>query len=90
MKFFGVVYWFCDLRVVLAPNVRHISDVFTVVRVYRQQSQESPDFRFGNDVYSVEFQKNETFPEFGCKYIFKLHDVVDCPEFLLRKHTLIR
>ena len=56
----------------------------------RRKARKSPDMLFGNEVYSVQFQSSQPFTEFGCKYIFKLHDVVDCPEFLLQKSTLVR
>ncbi|CAK8682457.1 unnamed protein product [Clavelina lepadiformis] len=54
------------------------------------KARSSPDLKFGNDVFSVSFQSKEPFPDFGCKYIFKLHDVVDCPEFLLKKKVFTK
>lgn len=45
--------------------------------------------KFGNSVYSIEFEKTyeeytqEGFPLFGAKYDFHLDDVVNCPEFLV-------
>lgn len=50
----------------------------------------SDSMKFGNDVYSVEFTSKESFPDFGCQYQFKLDDVVDCPEFLLKKQNLVK
>ncbi|XP_048795174.1 mRNA cap guanine-N7 methyltransferase [Tympanuchus pallidicinctus] len=38
---------------------------------------------FGNDVYSVKFEKKGEYPLFGCKYDFHLEEVVDVPEFLV-------
>ena len=38
---------------------------------------------YGNDVYNIEFDSKDTFDVFGTKYHFKLHEVVDCPEFLV-------
>jgi len=38
---------------------------------------------FGNEVYNVEFESKDSFDVFGTKYHFKLHEVVDCPEFLV-------
>lgn len=40
--------------------------------------------KFGNDVYSVEFECDKTKPPlFGAKYNFHLEGVVHCPEFLV-------
>nr|XP_002127709.1 mRNA cap guanine-N7 methyltransferase [Ciona intestinalis] len=52
--------------------------------------KKSDGLSFGNNVYDVTFENKEEFPEFACKYIFQLHDVVNCPEFLLKKETLVR
>ncbi|KAM6217478.1 mRNA cap guanine-N(7) methyltransferase [Rhynchocyon petersi] len=38
---------------------------------------------FGNEIYTVKFQKKGDYPLFGCKYDFKLEGVVDVPEFLV-------
>ncbi|XP_029446784.1 mRNA cap guanine-N7 methyltransferase [Rhinatrema bivittatum] len=38
---------------------------------------------FGNEVYTVKFQKKGEYPLFGCKYDFNLQGVVDVPEFLV-------
>ncbi|XP_038602254.1 mRNA cap guanine-N7 methyltransferase [Tachyglossus aculeatus] len=38
---------------------------------------------FGNDVYTVKFQKKGEYPLFGCKYDFNLEGVVNVPEFLI-------
>uniref|UniRef100_A0A8D0H9B2 mRNA cap guanine-N(7) methyltransferase n=1 Tax=Sphenodon punctatus TaxID=8508 RepID=A0A8D0H9B2_SPHPU len=38
---------------------------------------------FGNDVYTVKFQKKGEYPLFGCQYDFNLEGVVDVPEFLV-------
>uniref|UniRef100_H2YL80 mRNA (guanine-N(7))-methyltransferase n=1 Tax=Ciona savignyi TaxID=51511 RepID=H2YL80_CIOSA len=48
------------------------------------------DLSFGNTVFDVTFESKDLFPDFSCKYIFQLHDVVNCPEFLLKKETLVR
>nr|XP_012230385.1 PREDICTED: mRNA cap guanine-N7 methyltransferase [Linepithema humile] len=40
--------------------------------------------KFGNNIYSVDFQCDKTNPPlFGAKYDFHLEGVVDCPEFLV-------
>ncbi|XP_051948851.1 mRNA cap guanine-N7 methyltransferase-like [Xyrauchen texanus] len=38
---------------------------------------------FGNEVYSVTFQKKGVYPLFGCQYDFNLEGVVNVPEFLV-------
>ncbi|XP_042539617.1 mRNA cap guanine-N7 methyltransferase [Dipodomys spectabilis] len=38
---------------------------------------------FGNEIYTVKFQKKGDYPLFGCKYDFNLEGVVDVPEFLV-------
>ncbi|XP_030645161.1 mRNA cap guanine-N(7) methyltransferase [Chanos chanos] len=38
---------------------------------------------FGNEVYSVTFQKKGEYPLFGCQYDFNLEGVVNVPEFLV-------
>uniref|UniRef100_A0A8C5LFJ3 mRNA (guanine-N(7))-methyltransferase n=1 Tax=Jaculus jaculus TaxID=51337 RepID=A0A8C5LFJ3_JACJA len=38
---------------------------------------------FGNDIYTVKFEKKGNYPLFGCKYDFNLEGVVDVPEFLV-------
>uniref|UniRef100_H3B3L5 mRNA cap guanine-N(7) methyltransferase n=1 Tax=Latimeria chalumnae TaxID=7897 RepID=H3B3L5_LATCH len=38
---------------------------------------------FGNEVYSVTFQKKGDYPLFGCQYDFNLEGVVNVPEFLV-------
>ncbi|KAM9632729.1 mRNA cap guanine-N(7) methyltransferase isoform 1-T6 [Trichechus inunguis] len=38
---------------------------------------------FGNEIYTVKFQKKGNYPLFGCKYDFNLEGVVDVPEFLV-------
>ncbi|XP_014204121.1 mRNA cap guanine-N7 methyltransferase [Copidosoma floridanum] len=46
--------------------------------------QKSDDNKFGNDIYSIEFQCDKDKPPlFGAKYNFHLEGVVDCPEFLV-------
>ena len=52
--------------------------------------QKSPGLHFGNDIYNVSFESKDSFPDYGCKYMFKLHDVVDCPEFVLKKNLFVK
>ncbi|XP_077208948.1 mRNA cap guanine-N(7) methyltransferase [Paroedura picta] len=44
---------------------------------------------FGNEVYTVKFQKKGEYPLFGCKYDFNLEGVVNIPEFLVYFPLLI-
>lgn len=45
--------------------------------------EESDTNSFGNEVYSVNFQKKDDYPLFGCQYDFNLEGVVNVPEFLV-------
>ncbi|XP_053100042.1 mRNA cap guanine-N7 methyltransferase isoform X2 [Hemicordylus capensis] len=38
---------------------------------------------FGNEIYTVKFEKKGVYPLFGCKYDFNLEGVVNVPEFLV-------
>ncbi|XP_063155132.1 mRNA cap guanine-N7 methyltransferase isoform X2 [Candoia aspera] len=49
--------------------------------VKRLESSETNSF--GNEIYTVKFQKKGDYPLFGCKYDFHLEQVVDVPEFLV-------
>ena len=56
------------------------------VNCSRKRVRAADDKRsFGNEVYSVTFQDENTdnLPLFGAKYDFHLEGVVDCPEFLV-------
>ncbi|XP_061450715.1 mRNA cap guanine-N7 methyltransferase isoform X2 [Rhineura floridana] len=44
---------------------------------------------FGNEIYTVKFQKKGDYPLFGCKYDFNLEGVVNVPEFLVYFPLLI-
>ena len=53
---------------------------------FSKRARNSSDGRsFGNEVYSVSFdgENTENLPLFGAKYDFHLEGVVDCPEFLV-------
>ncbi|KAG8506265.1 mRNA cap guanine-N7 methyltransferase [Galemys pyrenaicus] len=52
---------------------------FELIRRLEASETES----FGNDIYTVTFQKKGDYPLFGCKYDFHLEGVVDVPEFLV-------
>ncbi|XP_073678138.1 mRNA cap guanine-N(7) methyltransferase [Garra rufa] len=45
--------------------------------------EESDSNSFGNEVFSVTFQKKGDYPLFGCQYDFSLEGVVNVPEFLV-------
>lgn len=45
--------------------------------------EESDSNSFGNEVFSVTFQKKGEYPLFGCQYDFSLEGVVNVPEFLV-------
>lgn len=52
---------------------------FELIRRLEASETES----FGNEIYTVTFQKKGDYPLFGCKYDFHLEGVVDVPEFLV-------
>ncbi|XP_036371761.1 mRNA cap guanine-N7 methyltransferase [Megalops cyprinoides] len=54
-------------------------DAFELVK--RLEASDSNSF--GNEVYSVTFQKKGDYPLFGCQYDFNLEGVVNVPEFLV-------
>ncbi|XP_030377606.1 mRNA cap guanine-N7 methyltransferase [Scaptodrosophila lebanonensis] len=66
-----------------------IPDAYEIVRRLRAAG---PDARkFGNDMYSIEFEEEiNNLPLFGAKYQFRLEGVVDCPEFLVHFPTLVK
>ncbi len=51
-------------------------------RLKRAQKSDQNVKTFGSEVYNIEFDSCDSFPEFGCKYHFQLDGVVNCPEFL--------
>jgi len=62
-----------------------------LIRRLRKSQQEKNDKSlklFGSDVYKIDFEKADSFSEFGCKYHFKLDGVVNCPEFLCDLNVL--
>lgn len=52
---------------------------FELIRRLEASETES----FGNEIYTVKFEKKGHYPLFGCKYDFNLEGVVDVPEFLV-------
>lgn len=56
----------------------------------RERLEMSSLMSFGNSLYKVEFDSKEKFADFGCRYVFKLQDVVDCPEFVLDRDVFVR
>ncbi|XP_017097153.1 mRNA cap guanine-N(7) methyltransferase [Drosophila bipectinata] len=66
-----------------------IPDAYEIVRRLKAAGPETR--RFGNDVYSIEFDcETDPLPLFGAKYQFHLEGVVDCPEFLVHFPTLVK
>lgn len=56
----------------------------------KKRLHETDKMSFGNSLYKVIFESKEEFPKYGCRYIFQLDDVVDCPEFVLDKEIFVR
>lgn len=57
----------------------------------RKKLKASPGLKFGNSIYSIEFEHKDSFPIFGHKYWFCLEDAIDdCPEYLIHFPTLQR
>lgn len=56
----------------------------------RERLDQSSDFKFGNDVYSITFGSKDKFVDFGHKYDFHLDGVVDCPEYVAKREVLER
>ena len=56
-----------------------------MVIYYRNRLRQSTDNSFGNEVYRITYEADDTenIPIFGAKYNFHLEGVVDCPEFLV-------
>lgn len=57
--------------------------MFVYISFCRKRLEASETNSFGNEVYSVKFEKKGEYPLFGCKYDFHLEEVVDVPEFLV-------
>lgn len=55
-----------------------------IISIHRSRWQKIEGNKFGNEIYSVDFQCDKNKPPiFGAKYDFHLEGVVDCPEFLV-------
>lgn len=63
--------------------IYYLDITFLIFLFGRKRLKKSEDNSFGNEVYNVQFDNKESFDIFGTKYHFKLHEVVDCPEFLV-------
>ncbi|EDW02837.1 mRNA cap guanine-N7 methyltransferase [Drosophila grimshawi] len=78
----------------LEPGGYFIATIPDAYEIMRRLKAAGPDARrFGNDVYSIEFEDDmmtEAPPLFGAKYQFHLEGVVDCPEFLVHFPTLVK
>ncbi|XP_017068121.1 mRNA cap guanine-N7 methyltransferase [Drosophila eugracilis] len=76
----------------LKPGGFFIATMPDAYEIIRRLREAGPDARrFGNDVYSIEFDcETDPLPLFGAKYQFHLEGVVDCPEFLVHFPTLVK
>lgn len=76
----------------LKPGGFFIATMPDAYEIIRRLRAAGPDARrFGNDVYSIEFDcETDPLPFFGAKYQFHLEGVVDCPEFLVHFPTLVK
>lgn len=76
----------------LKPGGFFIATMPDAYEIIRRLRAAGPDARrFGNDVYSIEFDcETDPLPLFGAKYQFHLEGVVDCPEFLVHFPTLVK
>lgn len=65
-------------------------ELLTFILQSRSRWRKAEGKKFGNDLYSVEFESDDKndVPLFGAKYNFHLDGVVDCPEFLVHVPTL--
>lgn len=67
---------------------------FAILFISRSRVRKAGGKKFGNDVFSVEFEtpvdETEPPPIFGAQYNFHMEGVVDCPEFLVHFPTFIR
>ncbi|EDW77472.1 uncharacterized protein Dwil_GK18308 [Drosophila willistoni] len=76
----------------LQPGGYFIATIPDAYEIMRRLKAAGPGQRkFGNDVYSIEFENDaDELPIFGAKYQFHLEGVVDCPEFLVHFPTLVK
>ncbi|OZJ03732.1 hypothetical protein BZG36_04145 [Bifiguratus adelaidae] len=60
-----------------------------IVKKVRDQKSRGQETAFGNDIYWITFEEEDTkeFPSYGAKYMFHLEDAVDCPEYLVHFPT---
>ena len=58
---------------------------------FSNRIRSSNSLKFGNSVFSIEFEQNTNFPVFGCKYKFYLEDAVySLPEYLVHFPTFVK
>ena len=61
--------------------------VFTTNRK-KLKSESDDKLQIGNSIYSIRFERRDTFEKFGSKYWFHLEDAIDdCPEYLVHFPT---
>jgi len=65
--------------------------VFLLTYCLRKRLRSSNALKFGNSVFSIEFEQNTNFPVFGCKYKFFLEDAIySLPEYLVHFPTFVK
>jgi len=65
--------------------------VIIFISTYSKKLRSEKGLYFGNDIYRIEFEQKENFPEFGASYLFTLKDAVqNLPEYLVHIATLQR
>ncbi|KAF9972222.1 mRNA cap guanine-N7 methyltransferase [Actinomortierella ambigua] len=63
-----------------------IPDAYWIVK--KLKSGPSDILKIGNSIYSIRFERRDTFEKFGAKYWFHLEDAIDdCPEYLVHMPT---
>ena len=63
----------------------------TTKSIFSKRLRNSNSLRFGNSVFSIEFEQNTSFPVFGCRYKFFLEDAIySLPEYLVHFPTFVR
>ncbi|GJJ67892.1 mRNA (guanine-N7-)-methyltransferase [Entomortierella parvispora] len=63
-----------------------IPDAYWIVKKLKSESDDQ--LQIGNSIYSIRFERRDTFEKFGAKYWFHLEDAIDdCPEYLVHFPT---
>ncbi|KAF9571781.1 mRNA cap guanine-N7 methyltransferase [Mortierella alpina] len=63
-----------------------IPDAYWIVKKLKSESDDK--LQIGNSIYSIRFERRDSFEKFGAKYWFHLEDAIDdCPEYLVHFPT---